>query len=224
MSIPSDYSCINYYVIKDSLNKQIGSMVFYTELRDNKVISIDTSKFNDGSIHETAKMTYDIKKNILSSLKTDIKTRTTSMNIDLENSTERIQGHYKFNRNGKNIIDRKVDSVIRYDIFREELYMLVNLMSLKDGDNINFKMLFSDNLQTTVANLFYESFEKVKVPAGEFNTNALYLDTGGIIDNRIWINTAAPNQVVKFYIPGQGLSIELIENSRTNSINKVKRQ
>lgn len=216
ISLPNNYGYMNKYIIKDSLDNQIGSMVFYTQLRDNKVISVDTSKFDDGSIYETASMTYDLEMKVLSSLTTKIKTETTSFDIDLNNSTQRIQGHYRLNRNGENIVDKRVDSIIPYDIFREEIYMLANLLPLNNEDRINFTVLFSDNLQTTSASLFHESFQKVKVPVGEFQTKVWYLDTGGIIDNRIWVNSIEPGQIVKFYIPDQGLSIELVDNRRIN--------
>lgn len=203
---------MNQYVMKDSTGTRVGSMSF-TFLKDqDKWMAIDTSQFDDGSIYETANMIFDLETEAFSNLKTRIDVPNANMLVDLENVQNRITGVYQVNKDSIPLVNRQLDSAYRFDVFREEIYMMLHSILIEPGDSLTFNMFLSNSLSVVPSSIYYERQERIKVEAGEFDCTVVYLNTGGVIDNRIWIGKAPDRRLVKFHVPGPKLDIELVSS------------
>ncbi len=203
---------MNQYVMKDSLGNRVGAMSFTFYKDENHWLAIDTSLFDDGSIYETAEMKFDLVKEAFGNLKTEMTLPNAKVLINLNHSENRIAGKYEVSRDTAILVNRQLDSAYVFDVFREEIYMMLHSISLDPGDSLAFRMFLSNNLSVVPSSIYYEKEERIKVGAGEFDCSVVYLNTGGIIDNRIWIANTPERKLVKFYVPGPELHIELVNS------------
>ncbi len=205
---------VNTYHMMDSSDTKVGSMVFGLRQEGNRWLARDTSQFDDGSVYETVQIEVDLEQGALSNLDMDIQIQGADVFIDLAPQTGAISGAYKVLRDTTVLVDREIDSAYVYDIFREEVYMLLHTIDINPGDSLPFKMFFPNSFTTIDAAIVYEQEERIEVPAGTFDTTVIYLNTGGLLDNRIWIAKGPEKKLVKFFVPSPYLNIELVE-SRT---------
>ena len=89
-------------------------------------------------------------------------------------------------------------------------------LDLKEGDTIKFKALISTSMTVADASLYYVGEEQVTTAAGTFDCRVIHLMTDGKMpQNRMWITKEKPAKIVKFYVPGAELSIELMESKKS---------
>ena len=205
---------VNTYNIIDSTDQKIGSMVFSFRKVGDLLIAKDTSQFDNGSIYETAILEADLKTMAFKNIDMEIKVPGREISIDLKSESNSINGRVLVMKDTIAITNMAIDSVYSYDIFREEIYMLLHAIDLKKGDSIPFKMFVSNSLKSIDASLNVEQSEIIEVPAGKFETTVVYLNTGGLLDNRIWISNGENKRIVKFYVPTGNLNIDLISNEK----------
>lgn len=204
---------VHTYHMFDSTQKKVGSMVFGWQQEENYLVSRDTSQLDDGRIYETLEMKIDPRTMLLSNMYMHILTPNAQANIQLQRKNERILGNFEIKQDASPIV-RNIDTLLSFDIIREELYALMHSIDYVPGDSLAFKMLVSNTLTILDASLQYEGEETIEVPAGRFPTDVLYLHTGGLMDNRIWMTKSEPKRIVKFFVPNPRLEIELVKTER----------
>lgn len=203
---------LNQYVMKDSTGNHVGEMSFSFFKAGSHWTAIDTSQFDDGSVYETANMQFDLRSGLFSGLQTQITVPTANVSIDLNREESKITGSYLVKQDTIIHIDRPIDSAYVFDVFREEIYMMLHAISIAPGDTLSFQMLLSNTMSVVPASIYFEREERIEVGAGIFDCTVVYLNTGGIIDNRIWISNSG-KKLVKFHVPGPKLDIELIDST-----------
>ncbi len=207
---------LNRYHMFDSTGQKVGSMVFAWTKNGPHLIARDTSQFDNGSVYETASMFINSGSMIMDSIDLDLRLPHVQVGINLFSRAGNISGNFQVSRDTM-VSNTPVDTTYQFDVFREELYALMPLLDFSPGDSIAFKMLLTTSRSVIDAALVYERSEEIQVAAGTFQTDVLYLNTGGVIDNRIWFSQDAPYQIVKFYVPGSDLSIDLLEVIETGN-------
>ncbi len=200
----------NYHMF-DSTGAEVGSMAFGWSFEDGMLVSRDTSQFYDGSVYETAIFEFDTSDFRLSSLAIDMKMGPTTLDIDLSYENDKIQGMAKMSRDTL-IREFPVDSVFGQHVFREELYMLMHTLDYKEGDSLALDVFVPSGLGMSKASITYVGQESIQVPAGKFDCTVILLQSsGGMPTNKIWISNEEPAKMVKFYVPGAELTIELAD-------------
>ncbi len=213
---PVDFSSIrpivNTYHMFDSTNTKVGSMIFGTYFENGKVISRDTSSFDDGRLYEEASFTLDTTNFDLTGVSIEMQINRTKLSVELRANDNQVNGLYQIIRDTV-VSDYPVDSLYTYDVVRGELYMLMQSLEYKKGDTINFKALVSTSMTVSDASLYYVKEEQTTTAAGTFDCTVIYLMTDGKMpQNRIWITKEKPAKIVKFEVPGAQLSIELVSS------------
>lgn len=201
----------NYYHMCDSTGQKVGSMIFGWSYIDDMLIARDTSFFDDSSVYETAELGIDTSDFLLRYLKMDMEVGGTVLHLDFEKENGRITGTYDVKRDTIRRLN-EVDSLYAHDVFREEIYAMLPSLIL-DSDTLRIKAFLSTALDTAEAKLYSADSESIEVPYGNFDCEVLWLTaSGGMPSNKIWINYEQPRRIVKFYVPGPELTIELIES------------
>ncbi len=216
---PIDLSSVqpvtNTYHMFDTTGTKVGSMIFGTFYENGKLVARDTSAFDDGSVYEEAEFVVDTSDFNLQSASVSMQINTTKLNVDVEARENQVNGLYRVTRDTV-INDYPVDSLFSYDVFRSELYMLMQTLNYKKGDTIQFKSLVSTSMTVSDASLYYIGDEQITTPAGTFDCTVIHLMTDGKMpQNRIWIMKEKPSKMVKFYVPGSELSIELVSSRQS---------
>ncbi|MEP1035059.1 hypothetical protein [Ekhidna sp.] len=207
---------INTYYMFDSTKAKIGSMIFGTYFENGKLISRDTSSFDDGSVYEEAEFIFDTGTFKLEEVSIGMQINSTKLNVDIIASENQVNGLYRVTRD-TTISDYPVDSLYTYDVIRSELYMLMQTLDYKTEDTIKFKALIPTSMTVSNASLYYVKDETVTTPAGTFDCKVIHLMTDGKMpQNRIWITKEKPARIVTFYVPGPKLSMELINSKKSN--------
>ncbi len=204
---------INQYVMKDSIGGRVGAMSFSFFKSEDNWTAIDTSLFDDGSIYETANMQFNLESEVFTGLETRIAVPNANVSIDLNREELKIVGSYVLKQDTIERINRVIDSAYVFDVFREEIYMMLHTLTIEPGDTLGFRMLLSNTMSVVPASIHFEKKERIEVGAGTFDCTVVYLNTGGIIDNRIWIAEAPEKKLVKFHVPGPKLDIELVDST-----------
>ena len=206
---------INTYHMFDTTQTKVGAMIFGTYMEDGKLISRDTSSFDNGSVYEDAEFIFNTNSYELETVGVNMQINTTKLDVDITAQDNQVNGMYRVTRDTI-VSDYPVDSLYNYDVFRSELYMLMQTLNLKEGDTIKFKALISTSMTVADASLYYVGEEQVTTPAGTFDCRVIHLMTDGKMpQNRIWITKEKPAKIVKFYVPGAELSIELMESKKS---------
>ncbi|MEP1095141.1 MAG: hypothetical protein ABJG78_08525 [Cyclobacteriaceae bacterium] len=201
---------VNTYHMFDSTHTKVGSMIFGTYFEDGMLVSRDTSQFDDGSVYETASFALDTGTFTLRKLNIEMIFTAAKLNVDLEKSTGKVVGDYKITRDTAVNIN-PIDSAYVYDVFREELYMLMHTLNFSGSDSINFSTLVPTSMSLAKAGITYHGEETIEVSTGEYQCDVIWLKADGTMpDNKIWIRKDAPRKIIKFYVPGPELEIELV--------------
>ncbi|WP_462251886.1 DUF3108 domain-containing protein [Ekhidna sp.] len=206
---------VNTYHMLDTSGAKVGSMIFGTYFENGKLVVRDTSSFDNGSVYEEAEFamdtaTYQSKQELVR-----MQINTTRLDVNIVANNKQVNGMYTVTRD-TTATDYPVDSLYSYDVFRTELYMLMQALDYKKDDTIKFKSLVSTSMTVSDASLYYVNEEQITTAAGTFDCNVIHLMTDGKMpQNRVWITKSKPSKIVKFYVPGADLSIELVE-SRSN--------
>lgn len=202
---------MNQYVMKDSAGNRVGTMSFSFFKTEENWIAIDTSQFDDGSVYETANMNFDLSESVFNRLETQIAVPNADVSINLNRRETRITGSYLMKQDTIERINRTIDSAYVFDVFREEIYMMLHTISIEPDDSLTFQMLLSNTMSVIPASIYFEKEERISVGSSAFDCTVVYLNTGGIIDNRIWIAKTPEKKLVKFHVPGPKLDIELAD-------------
>ncbi|GAB4236484.1 MAG: hypothetical protein Tsb0034_11150 [Ekhidna sp.] len=201
---------VNTYHMFDSTDMKVGSMVFGFSFENGRLVARDTSQFDNGSVYETAIFSLDTSDFILKEISIDMKMGPTSLDIDLTKSNGNVSGSYVVTRDTL-VNEYPIDSAYQHDVVRSEMYMLFHTLKLKAGDSLTFTALAPTSMALSNASLTYEGTETVEVGAGSFECDVIWLKTDGKMpSNKIWISKESPRKVVKFYVPGPELNIELV--------------
>lgn len=198
------------YNMLDSTREKVGSMVFGFYFKDGVLIARDTSQFDDGSVYETAEFVFDTTEFNIKSVAIDMQLGPTSLDLDFEKNNERISGSYIIRRDTSKM-EKSIDSVFTHDVFREELYMLMHTLDYTESDSLTFNVFVPTGMNVASASIYYEGEETVTTPLGSFLCDVIWLKSDGKMPtNKIWIAKEEPRKLVKFYVPGPELSIELV--------------
>ncbi|MEQ9403754.1 MAG: hypothetical protein RIM99_09230 [Cyclobacteriaceae bacterium] len=204
----------NTYHMFDSTGSKVGSMIFGFYWENGRLVARDTSRFDDGSVYEEAEFKLDSSYQ-MQSVSIGMQMNTTRLKVDLDMNNKRVQGMYEVIRDTA-VQQFPMDSLYKYDVVREELYMLLNATDFAKGDTLNFTSLVPTSMTVSTASLYYIGLEEVTVPAGTFNCTVVHLMTDGRMpQNRIWISNDEPKLIIKFHVPGPELSIELVETRQS---------
>lgn len=206
---------VNTYHMFDTAKTKVGSMIFGTYLEEGKIVSRDTSSFDDGSVYEEATFIFNTDSYRLEDVSVAMQINTTRLDVNVEAQESKVNGTYSVTRDTV-INDYPVDSLYTYDVFRSELYMLMQALDFKAGDTIRFKALVSTSMTVSDASLYYVGEEKITTAAGTFDCTVIHLMTDGKMpQNRIWISKEESKKMIKFYVPGSELSIELMSSRKS---------
>lgn len=212
LNLESIQPVVNTYHMLDTTGTKVGSMIFGSYFENGKLVSRDTSAFDDGSIYEEAEFEFDTSSLSLEEVSIAMQINTTKLNVDFSASKNQLNGLYRITRD-TTVSDYPIDSVYAFDVVRSELYMLMQTLDLKAGDTIKFKALVPTSMTISDASIYYVGEESITTSAGTFNCTVIHLMTDGKMpQNRIWISKEKPSKMVKFYVPGVNLTMELVSS------------
>lgn len=211
--VPVDFSqireVINTYHMFDSTNTKVGSMVFGFSFEDGMLVVRDTSQFDNGSVYETAKLTFDTADFQMRRVTINMKTPKSSLDIDLQKNNEKVIGSYVITQN-TTTSSFEIDSAYQFSAFREEIYMLIHAISLKQNDMLSLKSLVSTSMSVSDVQLIHSGTETIETLNSQQVCAVIWLKADGKMpNNKIWISKSSPRTIVKFYVPGPELTIEL---------------
>ena len=200
----------NEYVMLDSLNNNIGSMVFSQQVEGDKLMVRDISTLQDESMLEKFHAIMNMGSMKVSSVSTNIHTPSMEVITNLSAKNNIIKGDYSVTQNGNNV-EIEIDSLYDYDIFRFEIYSILPALKKKTGDSMQFKVLYPISMST-----FDCTLEKVKdseiisINGKSHDTEVYFLKTPNqILDNQIWVDKKSPKRILRFYVPKSAITIEL---------------
>ncbi|TJY37819.1 hypothetical protein [Pontimicrobium aquaticum] len=198
----------------DSTNSKVGSMVFGTYFENGFFVARDTSLFDDGSVYETAEFKIDTTNLKMSQTRINFQFgKINSVNISLNNNENRITGDYIIKKDTiTNSV--KVDSVYKYNIYRGELFMLLNTIKIQKGDSLNLNIFVPMQLNTSKVLITGLGEEKIKVPYYDDMQlcDRIKIKADGVMpDNIIWITKTEPRRMLKVHVPNNKLDIELVD-------------
>jgi hypothetical protein len=201
---------VNTYHMFDSTGTKVGSMVFGFSFEDGMLVARDTSQFDDGSVYETAVLTFDTSVFEMKKVAIDIKMSTASLDVDLRTADNRVIGSYVVNRDTTST-SYPIDSAYQYTAFREEIYMLTHSLRMEAGDTLSLDALVPTSMGISKAQMIYSESETIEAPGGMTECDVIWLKTDGKMpDNKIWITKDSPRTIAKFYVPGAELDIVLV--------------
>ncbi len=194
----------------DSTDSKVGSMVYGFSFENSMLVARDTSQFDDGSVYETAEFGLDTSDFELKTVSIDFSTQQAVLDIDLIQSEGKVKGNYVIMRDTL-VTEFPFDSAYQHDVFRSELYMLFHTLKMNEGDSISFAALAPTSMAISLVSLSYDGSETITTKAGTFDCDVLWLRTDGKMpNNKVWISKVYPRKVIKFYVPGPELDIELV--------------
>ncbi len=197
------------YYMYDSTNTKVGSMIYGGVFEAGKYIARDTSQFDNGSVYETAEFVLDTTEFVINELKIDMITNQLTLDIDLTLREDLLSGTYSITRDSTRTF--VIDTTFNFTLFRSELYMLLQTLRLNMGDTLEFKALVPTSMSISNSMIFYERRETIVTPVGRFDCDVIWLKSDGLMpENIIWISRETPRKLIKFYVPGPELSIELV--------------
>lgn len=210
---------INTYHMFDSTDTKVGSMVFGFSFEKGLLVARDTSQFDNGSVYETAELTFDTSNFTMKKVAIRLQVPTAKLDVNLRNENNRVTGTYTITRD--NIATPiSIDSIYQFTAFREEIYILVHALTLSPGDTLSLKALVPTSMTVSEAKMYHTGTETIETINGAEECDVIWLKADGKMpDNKIWIRKEAPRTIMKFYVPGPELSIELVRQISTSSDN-----
>ncbi|MEQ9467524.1 MAG: hypothetical protein RLN88_08935 [Ekhidna sp.] len=201
---------VNTYHMFDSTDTKVGSMVFGFSFENGFLVARDTSQFDNGSVYETAELIFDTSNFTIKKVAIDFQLATASLDVDLRNDNGRIIGSYTIIRDTIET-PNAIDSAYQFTTFREEIYMLAHTLNLKSGDTLSLQALVPTSMAVSNTQMYYAGTETIETINGMEECDVVWLKADGRMpDNKIWISQAAPRTIMKFYVPGAELDIELV--------------
>lgn len=202
---------VNTYHMFDSTKTKVGSMVFGFSFEEGFLVARDTSQFDDGRVYETAMLTFDTSSFQMKQIAIDMSTQRASLDIDLQQAGENVQGSYLIKQDTSRTI-YEIDSAYRFSAFREEIYIMTHTLGLNPGDTVSIQTLVPTSMSISNAQLIYAGEETLVTLNGTQTCDVIWLKADGKMpDNKIWVTKKSPRTIVKFYVPGPELSIELVK-------------
>ncbi|MBO3699581.1 hypothetical protein [Roseivirga sp. E12] len=214
LGYPVDFKSIqevvNTYHMFNAEGDKVGSMIFGTFFEDGQLVSRDTSQFDDGSVYEQAEFRFDTTNFKINSTHIDmtLANRRIITNLNMEGQSVKGEAKVITSDTTRTIpIDQNFD----YDIVRSELYMLLQTLSIGEGDTLRFSALVPSSLGLAEATLTYDSRDSILTEMGVFDCDIIVLNTdGNMPSNKIWISRESPRQIVNFEVPSASLVIQLV--------------
>lgn len=212
---PVDFSqireVVNTYHMFDGTGNKVGSMIYGTSFEDGHLVVRDTSQFDDGSVYETIEYQFDTSEFVMKKAAIDMKTTQATLDIDLVQEDGRTRGNYGLTRD-TTIRNFPIDSAYEYDVFRGEIYLLLNSLRLQKDDTLYPNALVPTSMNISKGQISLVGEESISTALGTFDCDVVWLKADGVMpDNKIWIRKETPRTMVKFYIPGMELHIELVD-------------
>ncbi len=212
---PVDFSqireVVNTYHMFDGAGNKVGSMIYATSFENGRLLVRDTSQFDDGSVYETIEYHFDTSEFVMKKAGIDMKTIQATLDIDLVQEDGRTRGNYGLIRD-TTIRNFPIDSAYEYDVFRGEIYLLLNGLNLEKDDTLYMKALVPTSMNISKGQISLVGEESISTALGTFDCDVVWLRADGVMpDNKIWIRKETPRTMVKFYIPGMELHIELVD-------------
>ena len=202
---------VNTYHMFDGKGDKVGSMIYATSFEDGHLVVRDTSQFDDGSVYETIEYHFDTSEFVMKQAGIDMKTTQATLDIDLVQEDGRTRGNYGLTRD-TTIRNFPIDSAYEYDVFRGEIYLLLNSLRLQKGDTLYLNALVPTSMNISRGQISLVGDESISTALGTFDCDVVWLKADGVMpDNKIWIRKETPRTMVKFYIPGMELHIELVD-------------
>jgi len=201
---------VNTYHMYDSTEEKVGSMIFDVYFEKGQLVARDTSQFDDGSVYETAELHLDTSDFVMKQVQINMSTARAGIDVNLRREGEKITGAYVLKRD---TVEQtfEIDSTYEYTIFREELYMLLHTLNMDKKDTIHVEALVPTAMSVAEAQLYYAGEETITTPLGTFECNVVWIKSDGTMpSNKVWIQKEPPGRLVKFYVPGPELDIELV--------------
>ena len=204
----------NTYHMFDSTGSKVGSMVFGFTYENNQLVARDTSQFDNGSIYETAEFSFDTSLFKMKSVKIDLKTRNAALDIDLEKIDQKVVGTYSIIKDS--VINQiPIDTLMEFSGFRGEIYMFAHALEMEKGDTLSLKALVPTSFQVSEGQLIHEGTEQITVNHKVYTCDKIHLISDGKMpENIIWIRQKTPRKAVKFHVPGPGLDIVLVDETK----------
>ncbi len=201
---------VNTYHMFDSTDTKIGSMVFGFSFENGMLIARDTSQFDDGSVYETAKLSFDTSRFRMSEVAIDFQMTGVSLDVDLNYENDNVKGTYRLTRD-TTTSTFDIDSSYQFSAFREEIYMLTHALTFVPGDTLSLTSLVPTSMSVSDAQMFHTETETIETYKGMQECDVIWLKADGKMpDNKIWISKNSPRTIVRFYVPGAELDIELV--------------
>lgn len=201
---------VNTYHMFDSTDTKVGSMVFAFSFEDGLLIARYTSQFDDGSVYETAKLSFDTSRFQMSEVAIDFQMTGVSLDVDLNYENDNVKGTYRLTRD-TTTSTFDIDSAYQFSAFREEIYMLTHALTFVPGDTLSLTSLVPTSMSVSNAQMFYSGTKTIETFEGMQECDVIWLKADGKMpDNKIWISKDSPRTIVKFYVPGAELDIELV--------------
>ncbi len=202
---------VNTYHMFDGTRNKLGSMIYGISFENGRLVVRDTSQFDDGSVYETVEYHFDTSEFIMKQAWIDMKTIQATLDIDLIQEGGRTKGNYRLTQD-TTIRNFPIDSAYEYDVFRGEIYMLLHGLQLKKDDTLYLNALVPTSMNISGGWISLVGEEWVSTALGTFDCDVVWLKADGVMpDNKIWIRKETPRTVVKFYVPGMELHIELVD-------------
>lgn len=203
---------VNTYYMHDSTNTKVGSMVFGFSFENGFLIARDTSQFDNGSVYETAELTFDTTNFQMKKVSIDMKTQRATLDIDLSREGDNLIGSYEIQRD-TTTTSYEIDSVFQFSGFREEIYILAHALKLNLNDTLSLTALVPTSMSLSNGQLINAGEETIETINGMQACDVIWLRADGKMpDNKIWISKSTPRTIVKFYVPGPELEIKLVSH------------
>jgi len=200
------------FIMVNPSGDKVGGMIWEKHRNGNRYVHNDVSYFDDGSVYEEASFLFSLDPLTIDSIITDMKTPAATMSIRFGMQGKRISGPVQMKRD-TNARMIAVDSVLQFDMAREEIYSLIHCLQLESFKEMKLKVLNPLGLAIADASIKFVGKESLTTNYGSYETFKLDLNGGGIIpDNIIWIQDK-PRKIIKVKVREPELEIVLAKTS-----------
>jgi len=190
--------------------KVVGYWIWETKKEVNNLKIKDISVLT-GMVEEEFDLTFNINKKVTTSVKMNMKYNSNTLDVNLNrNSARDLKAEYS--QKGEKLFNIKVDTTYTKDVLLRPalLGVLPFIQNIKKVD-CKIETFFLSFGKSATMHLKYLGEEKIKVPAGEYNTYKLDFKGENQLSNNIYITDSKPYRIVKVEIIGQPLIIELVK-------------
>ncbi len=195
------------YDIISSGNK-IGSMVIQKEITNEFIIFRDTSQINDGAVYEEA--TFFINKNSLKTESASILLINNGVTTNYDYTIEDGKSNGRIIRTNTEdreevIFDNQID--VSFDVWRSEVFALVESFNLKSGQSVSFKIFSSLQNKVVDGTLQYKGQKVMKVREMNFLVDHFLLEANGLIPTNDLYRSQETRKLLRVDVVESGMQI-----------------